>query len=71
MSTRSATRNGVVAPDDLLVILKDLIVTRGETELARRLDVSRSALLRMLAGVRVRKGTVAQVRANIAAMRLL
>lgn len=49
------------AGPDLLAQIRDIVERHGQVEASRRLGVSRSSLLALLAGLAVRPGTLALV----------
>jgi uncharacterized membrane protein len=56
------TRNEPPCPDDLRKALRALVERRGEKAAIAAVGISRATLSRALAGLGVRRGTVAQIR---------
>ena len=54
-----ATQRGVTAPAELREAATRLVMRHGEVAASRELQISRSALLRLIAGLPVRRGTLA------------
>jgi hypothetical protein len=67
MRPRIQTRRprGHALPPELHARLADLVAREGETAAQARLDLSRSALYRALAGLAVLPGTLALIRAGL------
>jgi hypothetical protein len=64
MDERSRYR-GVTASPELQAQVTEVVRTLGDAEASRRLGISRVALLRLLAGMPVRAGTLALAREGL------
>jgi hypothetical protein len=57
---------GVQCPSDVQDAVKSLLAEHTENDVLMRLGLSRNAVVRLAAGLTVRQGTIAQVRAKLA-----
>lgn len=64
-SKRRYIRSESPCPDDLRGALSALIARVGERACLERLQIGRATLSRALAGLGIRRGTVAQIRAAL------
>jgi hypothetical protein len=62
-------KGGVVAPDDLVEHLRELIGVHGIRGTQEHLQVARETIARLLGGLGVRRGTLALVREQLRRIR--
>ncbi len=67
MANYSTAPKGVPVPAELQAAVKSLLASSAESQVAKRLGLSRTAIARLAAGLTVCNGTLAQVRERLAA----